>query len=60
MAILIGGGTVTTLLVNPGSTPTAFSPAVNDLKIYDNNAQALQQMDMLDGTAGDNGGPPQS
>ncbi len=60
VVILLGGGTATTLLVNHGPVPTASSPAVNDLKIYDNNAQALQQMDLLDEPAGDNGGPPQS
>ena len=61
LILLLGGGTATTLLVaHPGTGPTASSPTVNDLKIYDNNAQALQQMDLLDETTGDNGGPPQS
>lgn len=58
--VLLGGGTATTLFLNQGPTPTASSPAVNDLKIYDNNAQALQGMDLLDEPSGDNGGPPQS
>jgi hypothetical protein len=40
----------------------AASPTVNDLKILDNNAQAIQQMDqLLDDSASskdDNSGPP--
>ena len=60
LAMLLGGGTATMVLLDSGSRPTASSPTVNDLKIYDNNAQALQQMDLLDEPAGDNGGPPQS
>ena len=60
VALLLGGGTVTTLLVHQTPAPTASSPAVNDLKIYDNNAQALQQMDLLDEPAGDAGDPPQT
>lgn len=47
LALLLSGGTVATIWTHQGSTPTA-SPTVNDLKIYDNNAQALQQMDILD------------
>jgi hypothetical protein len=43
-AMLIGGGGIGVLLHQP--TPTA-SATVNDLKILDNNAQALQQMDQL-------------
>ena len=41
-------------------TPTvAASPAVNDLKILDNNAQALQQMDqLLDSSSDDTSNPP--
>ena len=46
LAMLLGGGTAATLLTHHAN-PTA-SPTVNDLKIYDNNAQALQQMDLLD------------
>lgn len=45
-AMLIGGGGLGIMLHQPGSTPTA-SATVNDLRILDNNAQALQQMDQL-------------
>jgi hypothetical protein len=43
-AMLIGGGGLGVILHQP--TPTA-SATVNDLRILDNNAQALQQMDQL-------------
>lgn len=57
--MLLGGGTATFWLhQTPG--PAASSPTVNDLKIYDNNAQALQEMDILDQGGGDSGGSPQS
>jgi anti-sigma factor RsiW len=60
-ALLLGGGTFVTLnQVN--HTETAASATVNDLKILDNNAQALQQMDqLLDESApntDDGSGPP--
>jgi hypothetical protein len=47
LTLLLGGGG--TLIGVHQSQPTnqAMSPAVNDLKIMDNNAQALQQMDQL-------------
>lgn len=48
LAMILGGGTAATLLLHHGSTPVVASPTVDDLKIYDNNAQAVQQMDMLD------------
>ena len=54
--LLLGGGTLATLWKSPSPPPTA-SPAVNDLKIFDNNAQAVQQMDILDDTGNDS---PQS
>lgn len=54
MVALLGGGTVATLLTHHGSAPVA-SPTVNDLKIYDNNAQALRQMDLLDEPGSDAG-----
>ncbi len=52
VAVLLGGGTTATLLTHHGAGPVA-SPTVNDLKIYDNNAQALQQMDLLDESGSD-------
>ena len=54
--LLLGGGTVATLW-KPQTPAQVASPAVNDLKIFDNNAQAVQQMDILDDTGND---PPQS
>ncbi len=60
LALLLSGGTVATIWTHQGNAPTA-SPTVNDLKIYDNNAQALQQMDILDDAGSDNGAAqPQS
>lgn len=47
LAMLVGGGTAATLLLHHGAGASA-SPTVNDLKIYDNNAQAVDQMDLLD------------
>ncbi len=52
LAVLLGGGTAATLLTHQNSGPAA-SPTVNDLKIFDNNAQALQQMDLLDEAGSD-------
>jgi hypothetical protein len=43
-AMLIGGGGLGVLLHQPAHQTSA---TVNDLKILDNNAQALQQMDQL-------------
>ena len=59
--LLLGGGTVATLWDHPPTVPAISSPAVNDLKIYDNNAQALQQMDLLDEPSSEAGStPPQT
>lgn len=62
-AILVGGGAIAGVYEH--QTPVVSqvaSPAVNDLKIMDNNAQALQQMDQLLDDSGsntdDNSGPP--
>jgi predicted anti-sigma-YlaC factor YlaD len=47
-ALLVGGGAVAGFHEHEAATVSqAASPAVNDLKIMDNNAQALQQMDQL-------------
>lgn len=57
LAMLLGGGTAVTLLTHHGAVaPAVSSPTVNDLRIYDNNAQAVQQMDLLD----DAGATPQT
>ncbi len=45
--LLLGGGTIATIWEHNNVAPAA-SPAVNDLRIIDNNAQAIQQMDLLD------------
>jgi len=45
-AMLIGGSGLGVLLHQP-NRPASASATVNDLKILDNNAQALQQMDQL-------------
>ena len=59
VAMLIGGGTAATLLSHSSAGPAA-SPTVNDLKIYDNNAQAVEQMDLLDDAGSTFDGAPQS
>jgi anti-sigma factor RsiW len=46
VVMLAGGGGVL-MGVYPRSTPVTASPTVNDLRILDRNAQALQQMDQL-------------
>ena len=59
--LLLGGGTAATFWGTHAAAPAVSSPTVNDLKIFDNNAQALQQMDLLDEPGSDpDGTPPQS
>ena len=56
LAMIAGGGGV---LIGVHQQPVAASATVNDLKILDNNAQALQQMDqLLDNSGDDNSDPP--
>ena len=50
LAMIAGGGGV---LLGVHQQTVAASPTVNDLKILDNNAQALQQMDQLLDSSGD-------
>ncbi len=58
--LLLGGGTVASLWQHYGAAP-ASSPTVNDLRIFDNNAEAVQQMDLLDESGADSGNTaPQS
>jgi hypothetical protein len=45
--LMVAGGGGVVLGVYQQQMPVASSPAVNDLKILDRNAQALQQMDQL-------------
>lgn len=54
LAMLLGGGTAATVLLHHNAGPVA-SPTVNDLRIYDNNAQAIQEMDILDDAGPDQG-----
>ena len=61
LVLALGGGTAATLLVRHQASPTVTSPTVNDLRIYDKNAQALEQMDLLDeGGADPDAAQPQS
>lgn len=55
LAMVAGGGGV---LIGVHQQTVAASPTVNDLKILDNNAQALQQMDQLLDTNGDDSSDP--
>lgn len=59
LVLLIGGGSFAGFEYANRSQPQP-SPTVNDLKILDNNAQALQQMDQLldPNTNDDSGDPP--
>ncbi len=55
-----GGGTFAGLCGHQDAMAIKTSPTVNDLKILDNNAQALQQMDELLDSGNDNSAPPVS
>jgi anti-sigma factor RsiW len=56
--MLAGGGTFAGLYQHPSPVAVQASPAVNDLKILDNNAKALQQMDQLLDSSDDGSDPP--
>jgi hypothetical protein len=56
--VLAGGGTFAGLYEHSSAVAVQASPTVNDLKILDNNAQALQQMDQLLDPSADSSGPP--
>jgi hypothetical protein len=58
--MLAGGGTFAAFYQYSGITAVQASPTVNDLKMIDNNAQALQQMDQLLDSNDDSSGPPSS
>lgn len=59
--LALGGGTAATVWSGHHEAPATSSPAVNDLRVFDNNAQALQQMDLLDEPGSDANAPqPQS
>lgn len=60
LVLVVGGGTYAGVYehaLRGAAQPSATSPTVNDLRILDNNAEALQQMDqLLD--SNDDGDPP--
>jgi anti-sigma factor RsiW len=56
--MLAGGGTFAGLYQHNSPVAVQASPAVNDLKVLDNNAQALQQMDQLLDPSDDGSSPP--
>jgi anti-sigma factor RsiW len=56
--VLAGGGTFAGLYEHNSPVAVQASPTVNDLKVMDNNAQALQQMDQLLDPSDDSSGPP--
>ena len=58
--MLAGGGTVAGIYQHSGTVAVQASPTVNDLKLLDNNAQAVQQMDQLLDASDDSSGPPSS
>ena len=58
--LLLGGGTVASLWDHFNAVPATSSPAVDDLRIFDNNAQAIQQMDLLDDGSDSNNAAPQT
>lgn len=47
LILVLGGGGTFAGFYQHGAVAAQASPTVNDLKILDNNAQALQQMDQL-------------
>ena len=56
LALVAGGGSGLLSLHQHWMTNSSTSATLNDLKVLDNNAQVLQQMDqLLDDSAGDDG-----
>ena len=60
LILLLSGGTLATLHSFGTPHQPAASATVNDLRIMDNNAQAIQQMDQLLDDNGDDASPPMS
>ncbi len=56
--VLAGGGTFAGLYQHSAAVTVQASPTVNDLKVLDNNAATLQQMDQLLDSGDDNSAPP--
>jgi anti-sigma factor RsiW len=60
VAVMLAGGGTFAGLYHGGTVAVQASPTVNDLKVLDNNAQAVQQMDQLLDGNDDSSGPPSS
>lgn len=58
--MLAGGGTFAGFYAHNSPVAVQASPTVNDLKLLDNNAQAVQQMGQLLDGSDDGSGPPSS
>jgi anti-sigma factor RsiW len=58
VVLLAGGGTFAGFYEHSSHLQAQPSATVNDLKVLDNNAQALQQMDQLLDSSDDSGDPP--
>lgn len=58
VVLLGGGGTFAGLYEHNSPIAVQVSPTVNDLKVMDNNAQALQQMDQLLDSSDDSSAGP--
>jgi anti-sigma factor RsiW len=60
VAVMLAGGGTFAGLYEHNTSVTQDSPTVNDLKLLDNNAQAVQQMNQLLDASDDGSGPPSS
>jgi hypothetical protein len=58
LVLVVSGGSFLGFHGLPGSHPAQVSATVNDLKVLDNNAQAIQQMDQLLDDSDDQDTPP--
>ena len=58
--MLAGGGTFAGFYERNSAVAVQASPTVDDLKLLDNNAQAVQQMGQLLDSSDDSSGPPSS
>lgn len=60
LAVVLAGGGTFAGFYHGGTIAVQASPTVNDLKLLDNNAQAVQQMDQLLDGSDDSSGAPSS
>ncbi|MBW4038623.1 MAG: hypothetical protein HIU91_07045 [Acidobacteria bacterium] len=58
LVLVLGGGGTFLGLYQHTTVQAQVSPTVNDLKVMDNNAQTLQQMDQLLDSGSDDGSTP--